>query len=561
MSPHCGRLGDRSLVALLIVAAAGCGPGASAPAPGPAGQAPDAAETPGGVFREVTGAARIDFVHRLADGHMDNIVEAVGSGGAWLDYDGDGRLDLVLVQSGWSDLVCKGEKPDRLATNRLYRNRGDGTFEDATAQSGLGRPGFGVAAAAADYDGDGRVDLYVVNDGPNVLWRNRGDGSFEDVTDRAQVGDAGCGAAATWFDADGDGRPDLYVANYLTLDPNYRLYHSPDGFPGPLAYEAQPHVLYRNRGDGTFEDVSEASGVRAGPGRGMGVCAFDYDGDGRGDLFVANDATAHFLFHNEGGRFAEVGVRAGAAFGLMGEGTAAMAGIPGDYDRDGLLDLFVSDATYCSLYRNLGKGLFQDRALAAGVSGPAAVSPSWGAAWLDFDDDGDLDLVVAKGDLHHMNGYTDLLLENRGDGTFSDASLRGGGHFLREMNGRACLPADFDDDGDIDVLLTNLHDRPVLLRNESAHANAWITLTLRGISPNTQAFGAKVVVEAGGRRQFAEMRCPTGYLGQGDPRLHFGLGTAQKADRIEIRWPSGATSQLRDVRARQFLSVSEESQR
>ncbi len=527
----------------------------------PAARAPDPRREPAGLFRDVTLGSGIDFVHRLADGHMDNVVEAVGAGGAWFDYDGDGRLDLFLAQSGWDAEISTGEAPDDPPTNRLYRNRGDGTFEDVSARAGIDRPGFGVAAAAADYDGDGDVDLYVVNEGANVLWRNRGDGTFDDVTETARVGDAGCGAAATWFDADGDSRLDLYVANYLTLDPDYRLYHSPDGFPGPLSYEAQAHVLYRNAGDGTFEDVSERAGIRVGPGRGMGVCAFDFDGDGRDDVFVANDATAHFLFRNTGARFEEVAVRSSAAYGLMGEGTAAMAGIPADYDGDGLVDLFVSDATYCSLYRNLGKGIFQDRSLAAGLAGPAAVSPSWGAAWLDFDLDGDPDLYVAKGDLHHMNGFVDILLENTGDGRFTEASLRGGGHFARELNARACLPADFDDDGDVDVLVTNVHQRVALLRNENERTNSWITISLRGLAPNTQAFGAKVRIEAGGATQVTQARCPTGYLGQGDPRLSFGLGAAQRVDRIEVRWPSGATTEMRDVAPRQFLVIAEESQR
>jgi hypothetical protein len=517
---------------------------------------------PGDLFVDVTAASGIDFVHRVADGRMDSVVEATGTGGVVFDYDGDGRMDVYLVQSAWVEGLSRGDRPAAPVRNRLFRNRGDGTFEDVTEKAGVACGLCGIAAAAADYDGDGHVDLYVVNDGPNVLYRNRGDGTFEDVTAKAGVGDAHCGTGAVFFDADGDGRLDLYVANYVEFDPTYALYFQPDGFPGPLSYRAQAHVLYRNRGDGTFEDVSERAGIRALEGRGMGVAAADLDGDGREDLYVANDATANWLLHNEGGmRFRDAGLASGTAYGMQGEATAAMAGIVGDFDGDGRPDIFVSDSTYGSLFRNLGGLRFADRVFASGLAAARAQSPAWGAAWIDYDDDGDEDLFVASGDLHHEVGREDFLFENLGDGRFRDASREGGAWFSRALNGRACLPADFDNDGRMDVLLTNVQDRAVLLRGRPREDRAWLTITPVGLPPNTQAFGAIVTVTAGGRTWKREMRCPSCYLGQGDPRLHFGLGTAGVAERVEVRWPSGQTTVLKDVKARSFLTVREEAAR
>jgi enediyne biosynthesis protein E4 len=533
--------------------------------PVPAGAPPSAVRAragAAGLFEDVTDGSGIDFVHRLGDGRMDNVVEAAGAGGAVLDYDGDGWMDVYLVQSAWVEGLSRGPRPETPARNRLFRNRGDGTFEDATDRAGVACGRCGVAAAAGDYDGDGRVDLYVVNAGPNVLYRNRGDGTFEDVTERAGVGDARCGTGAVFFDADGDGRPDLYVANYVDLDPKYTLYFPPDGFPGPLSYEAQTHVLYRNRGDGTFEDVSAAAGLASLQGRGMGVAAADLDGDGRQDLYVANDATANWLLRNEGGlRFSERGLVSGTAYGMQGEATAAMAGIAGDYDGDGLPDLFVSDAGYGSLFRNLGGLRFVDRVFASGLAAARAQSPAWGAAWLDFDDDGDEDLFVVSGDLHHEVGREDFLFENAGDGRFRDASREGGPWFSEARNGRACLPADFDGDGAVDVLVTHLQDRAALLRGRPAPGRAWLTIALEGLPPNTAALGAVVKVVAGGRTRVREMRCPSGYLGQGDPRLRFGLGAAEAAERVEVRWPSGRSTVLEGVKARRVLAVREEAAR
>ena len=550
--------GGAGFVVLAVAAgiAAGCEGRTGESRPGPAAVAP--APAGDGAFAVLGAETGLAFVHDTGDGRLDNVIEAVGSGGAILDFDGDGRMDVYFVNMAWREGVSRGPRPERRAGNRLFRNLGGLRFEDVTERSGTGGGGFGVAAVAADCDGDGRTDLYVVQAGPNLLYRNLGGGRFEDVTARAGVGDGRNGSGAVFFDADGDGWLDLYVANYLAYDPNYVLHFAPDGFPGPLSYEPEADVLYRNRGDGTFEDVSATSGIAALAGRGMGVTAFDADEDGDTDLFVANDASPNFLLINDGrGRFRDVALESGVAYGTQGEATAAMAGILGDFDGDGRADLLVTDAAYGSLLRGLGGGRFEDVVFTSGAAAPVAQSPSWGAAWLDLENDGDRDLFIVSGDLHHPVGRADVLLENLGEGRFRDAAAKGGPWFGRSHNGRACLAADFDDDGDVDVLVTHLGEPAVLLRNETNSGNAWLTVALRGAAPNTDAAGAVVTVVAGGRSQRSWCGAASTYLGAGDPRLHFGLGAATTVERVEVRWASGVILELRDVTPGRTLVIRE----
>jgi hypothetical protein len=531
----------RASAALAAAAAlvAACG---RDPAPGIAA-APTA---PPGLFEDVTERAGIRFVHQVADGRMDNLIEAIGAGATWFDADGDGRLDLFLPQQSWLEGVSDGPRPADAPTSRLFRNRGDGTFEDVTVRSGLARTEFCFMALAADFDGDGRTDLYLLCDGKNVLFRNRGDGTFQDVTDRAGVGCPLCSVAGAVLDADGDGSLDIYVGNYVAFDPNYRLHYAPDVFAGPLAFAAQPGVLYLNRGDGTFRDATAESGIGAvTPGRAMGVTAWDYDLDGRTDLYVANDASAAFLFHNEGGgNFTETALSAGVAYGFNGEAAAAMAGSAGDFDGDGLPDLHVTNAAYGSLFRNLGGGRFQDRVVQSGLAAACGQYVAWGGGFADFDDDGVLDLFVANGDLHHPTGRPDLLLRGRGDGTFEDASAAAGPYFRRELLSRGAAIADYDDDGRLDVLVTTIGGSPVLLHNRGAAGAHWITFDLKGPRGNPTGIGAVVTLEAGGKKRVQAAYGSNGYLTQGDPRVHFGLGATDRVDRVQVRWPGGATQEI-----------------
>ncbi len=555
MTPSRRLVASAAALAVAAASTSACGRAPDTPAPAkprpaafswPPGVTPTIAAAPDDLFEDVTEKAGIRFVHRVADGRMDDLIEAVGAGATWFDADGDGKLDLFLAQQSWLEGVSAGPRPADAPTSRLYRNRGDGTFEDVTERAGLACPDFCFMALAADFDGDGFTDLYLLNDGRNRMFRNRGDGTFDDVTDKAGVGCGACSVAGAVFDADGDGKLDIYVGNYVAFDPSYRLHYAPDVFAGPLAFPAQRGMLYVNRGDGTFRDATVESGIGAvAPGRAMGVTPWDYDLDGRTDLYVANDASQAFLFHNEGGgRFVETALMAGVGYGVNGDAAAAMAGAVGDFDGDGLPDLHVTNSAFGSMFKNLGRGLFQDRVVQSGLAAACGQYVSWGGGFADFDDDGNLDLFVANGDLHHPTGRPSLLLRGRGDGTFEDASGEGGACLRAEILGRAAAIADFDGDGRMDVIVTTIGDRPMLLRNRGVAANHWITLDLVGPRGNPHALGAIVSLDAGGKRRVQVASGQPGYLSQGDPRLHFGLGKVDCVDRVEIRWPGGARQEV-----------------
>ncbi|MFQ5789154.1 MAG: CRTAC1 family protein [Acidobacteriota bacterium] len=529
-----------------------------APAGGPEGSGSRAGREEPIEFVNVAEQAGIDFFHSFGDAHFSNLVEAVGGGNAWLDFDQDGFIDLYVVTGKFTDGVSKGDQPRREPANRLYRNRGDGTFEDVTRRARLAAEGrFSLGVSVGDYDNDGYPDVYLCNYGPNVLYHNDGDGRFTDVTRGANVGNPGCSVSATWLDYDRDGLLDLYVGNYIEFDPAYNLFYAPDGFPGPLSYAGQPDALYRNRGDGTFENVTKSLAV-ARAGRAMSVAAADYDGDGFDDIYVTNDAMENHLLHNEGGqRFREVALEAGVAFNGMADQTASMAVDFGDYDGNGLLDIFVSDNSLSSLYRNDGKGLFSDVTLQTGIARTSAQFVGWGAFFFDFDNDGDLDIFKVNSDLSRLFGQEDQVLENVSGGKFRDVSDKLGAYFRRELMGRGASFCDYDNDGDLDVFIVNLNSGAVLLRNDGGNRNPWLSLRLRGHKSNRDGVGAKVKLVSGSRTQIAQKKSSAGYLSQNDPRLHFGLGTGNSVERIEVVWPSGELQVLEDVATGQVVTVDE----
>ena len=536
---------------------AGCG---KAPEPNSTTVAPAAhGNISAPIFEDVTRRAGLDFVHQLAKGRLDNIMKSDGAGGTILDYDGDGFMDIYLVNSGPVPVLSDAPPGTPRLPNRLYRNRGDGTFEDVTKRAGVEGRGFGTTAAAADYDNDGHTDLLVVNFGELLLYHNRGDGTFEDVTAKAGLTSKGAGISATFVDVDNDGWLDLFVGNYLAFDPAIK---PPPGanipYPGPLSYEPQLNVLYRNRGDGTFEDISERAGIRVAGHRAMSVTPLDYDGDGNVDLYVSNDGTANLLLKNDGkGHFEEVALQSGIALNQFGQADGSMGAVVGDVNGDGLPDILVTRFGKASLYLNSPGGMFDDRIAASGVLNATSPYTGWGAAMLDFDNDGDLDLFVANGDPHYLKGTPSLLLENQGGGNFRNASDRGGAFFQRQLNLRGCGAFDFDNDGRLDLVLTALGDRAILLHNRLPSSDHWLTVKLAGSRSNRDGFGAKVAVVAGDRTWRAEARCPTSYVFQQDPRLHFGLGPRTKIDRIEIRWPSGQTQTLGNPAIDQVLRIQE----
>jgi enediyne biosynthesis protein E4 len=513
------------------------------------------------LFEDVTELAGLEFVHQFCDQRLANIIQSSGSGVAILDYDGDGFMDIYFVNAGPLDGVTNHEPGTRREPNRLYRNRGDGTFEDVTKQAGVTGHGYGIAAVAGDFDNDGWPDLYVVNVGPNILYRNRGDGTFEEVTEQAGVGDTGTGIGAIWVDVDRDGWLDLFVANYLTFDPDYTLYFNPDAYPGPLAYNGEFNVLYRNRGDGTFEDISEQAGVRIPGHRGMSVAAFDYTGNGFPDLYVCNDMTPNLLLVNDGtGRFTDKALEAGVAFNAAGESAGSMTAAIGDVNGDLIPDILVARFGYGSLYIGGERGLFEDRLIGSGLAAMTAQYVGWGCNLLDFDNNGALDIFVANGDAHHMVGWESLLLKNAGDGTFTDARDQAGAYFDAKIRARGSVVLDFDNDGRLDLLVTAIADRPFLLRNRGEYGHNWIKLDLEGTRSNRDGFGSRITLTAEGRHWYAEAKCPAGFLSSSDPRVHFGLGTRQQIERIEIRWPSGTVQVLEHVPVNQILKVREPDQ-
>jgi hypothetical protein len=494
----------------------------------------------------VTRSAGLVFTHQIANGQLDNIMKSDGAGGTVLDFDGDGWMDVYLVNSGPMPVLSDAPPGTPRLPNRLFRNRGDGTFEDVAARAGVEGRGFGTTAAAADYDNDGDTDLLVVNFGELILYRNRRDGTFEDATAAAGLTSTQAGISATFLDIDRDGWLDLFVANYLEFDPAIK---PPPGsgvpYPGPLSYEPQFNLLYRNRGDGTLEDVSERAGIRIAGHRGMSVTPIDYDDDGDQDLYVSNDGTANLLLVNDGtGRFAERALETGVAFDQFGQAGGSMGATVGDVDADGRPDLFVTRFGNASLYINSAGGFFEDRVVASGILGVSSKFTGWGGNFFDHDNDGDLDLFIANGDPHYLKGMPCLLLENRGAAVFVDASARGGSFFREPANLRGSGALDYDNDGRVDLVLTSLGGPAALLRNVGSAPGHWLTVWLVGARSNRDGFGSKVTVVAGGRTQRAEARCPTSYVFQGDPRLHFGLGTAATIERVEIRWPGGQTQTI-----------------
>ena len=509
---------------------------------------------------DITDYTGINFKHTIGDHHLSNLVESVGGGAGFLDYDQDGLIDLYLVNGAHSkDLSAEEETLDFSPINQLYRNEGDGTFTDVTKTAKVGDPGYGMGVTVGDFDNDGYPDIYVSNYGPNILYRNNGDGTFTDVSGKAGVAGNECSIGAVWLDFDNDGNLDLYVGNYILFDPEYGYFYAPDGFPGPMAYDGQPDRLYHNQGNGTFEDVTEKMGVFNAEGRAMGVGAADYNNDGWIDIYVANDHMVNFLYENVGGKeFREVGVSSGTAFNQVGEATISMAVDFADYNNDGFLDLFVSDDGYCSLFENTGSGVFMERSYHAGIASASGQHVGWATAFVDIDNDGDKDLFKVNGELKHLYGQEDQVFENVGDGMFKDISVEMGLHFQAEKVGRGACFGDYDNDGDIDAYIVNLDDRGVFLRNDSGNNNNWIIIHLVGTASNRDGIGARIKLVSNGNVQYMQKKGGSGYLSQNDPRLHFGLGDASTVDEIEISWPSGKVQVLENMEAGKILTITEE---
>ena len=523
-------------------------------------------------FLDVAPEAGLDFRHHSGSPEKKYILETIGGGVAWIDYDRDGWPDLYLVNGGkWDELLAG----TRSVYNALYRNNGDGTFTDVTAGSGLTSPHWGMGAAVGDVDNDGWPDLYLCNFGPNSLYRNNGDGTFSDITAASGVGNPRWSSSAAFSDYDGDGWIDLYVANYVAFDP-----HSPRppecGYRGitvhcgPMEMAAAPDTLYRNRGDGTFAEVTGEAGVAPPPAYGLGAVWGDYDNDGDPDLYVANDSMANFLFQNrESGRFIEVAALGGVAYNQDGREQAGMGVTFGDYDRDGFLDLYVTNFSddYHTLYRNRRGRLFRDVTYAAEVAFPSWQFLGWGAHFADLDNDGWLDLFVSNGHIYpQVDGYETgtrfaqrkLVFQNQGNGKFRETAGEWGEDLSRTWSSRGAAFADFDNDGDLDVAVNNLDARPSLFRNEgAANTGHWLNLALEGGPSNRSAIGARVILQTESWSQLQEVQGGSSYQATNDFRLHFGLRKLTEAKQLIVRWRSGTVQKFEGVAADRHYRLKE----
>ncbi|HEY9286228.1 MAG TPA: CRTAC1 family protein, partial [Pyrinomonadaceae bacterium] len=533
------------------------------------------------VFADATAEARLDFRHSASPTSQKYLPETMGGGAALLDFDADGRLDVFFTNGArLEDPMPRGAQPDKRDPrywNRLFRQKPDGTFEDVTERAGVRGSGYSMGAAAGDYDNDGATDLYVTALGANTLYRNRGDGTFEDVTRRANAAGSGWSTSAGWFDYDADGRLDLFVARYMDWDferggayvcgdPRFRAYCHPDNFKGA------PNLLLRQKPDGTFEDVSERAGVADPAGKALGVAFADFDADTRPDVFVANDSVRQSLYRNRGdGTFEDVALLSGAAYDENGKTFAGMGVDAGDYDGDGLADVVItalSNETY-PLYRNDGELSFTYATQASGVGQITLLYSGWGTAFRDFDSDGRRDIFVAQGHvldtIERTTSYlkykqTPLLMWNRATAkgaSFVDVSATAGAPFLTPLAARGAAFGDIDNDGDTDVVLAQT-DGPALLLRNGGTKNHWLGLALTGARSNRSALGARVVVtDSDGRRQTFDVTTAGSYLSSHDPRVLVGLGAAAAVKSIEIRWPSGRRQTIPNPQVDRYLTVKE----
>ena len=527
-------------------------------------------------FTNIAREARLDMT-TVFGGREKNtyLVETTGTGVAMIDYDGDGWTDLFFVNGSTFEGFPAGAEP----ASHLYRNKGDRTFEDVTVKAGVGASGWGQGACVGDYDNDGRDDLFVTYWGQNRLYHNEGDGRFAEVAGAAGLRTAhrrwstGC----TFLDYDRDGRLDLFAGNYIDFEPastprpesglcRYRglaVACGPPGLPGAR------NLLYRNRGDGAFEDVSARAGITSASGTyALGVSTIDFDADGWVDLYVADDSSPSALYrNNHDGTFTDVAVSAGCAYSQDGKAQAGMGVAVGDYDRNGTMDIFKTNfaGDTSTLYANTGRGLCDDRTFASGM-GFNTRWLGWGAGFADFDNDGWLDLLLANGHVYpevrqvkSESGYEQpkVFYRNLGNGRFEDLTARLGAPLTTPKAARGAAFGDIDNDGRIDVAINNVNDRPDLYRVTGDSSHQWIAVKLVGTASNRSAIGARVHATAAGTEQWQEVRGGGSYLSQNDLRVHFGLGVAATVDRLEVRWPNGHEERWENLAAGKVHTLRE----
>jgi enediyne biosynthesis protein E4 len=523
-------------------------------------------------FEEIPASASgISWVHVNGRSPMAHLPETVGAGCAFLDYDNDGWMDIYLVNSG----PCDFYEPSQPLRNALYHNNRDGTFTDITQKARVPGNAYGMGVAVGDYDGDGFPDLYVTQYPHSILYHNNGDGTFTDVTAKAGVSAPGWATSAVWFDFDNDGRLDLFVCRFVDYSKD-KLKFCGDRVTGerfyciPTIYDPMPCRLFHNNGDGTFTDVSKESGISQSLAKAWGVVAADINNDGRMDLYVTNDTVPNFLFANRGkGRFEEIGMLAGVGVNVFGKPRSGMGVDAADYDQDGRIDLFEANVDHemYSLYHNEKNDAFSDVAVSTGIGAATRLLSGWGLKFFDYDNDGDLDLLLCNG--HPDDGIDKrvegvkflepmLLFHNNGKG-FEDVSQRSGPIFSKPLSGRGLALGDLDNDGSVDVLVTQNNAAPVLLRNNAGRQNHWLGLRLVGTKANIDAIGTMVTYHSGDLMRHQYKVGGGSYLSSHDPRMVLGLGKRTKIDWLEIQWPqpSGKSERLTDLPIDRYVTIVE----
>jgi hypothetical protein len=518
-------------------------------------------------FTDVTTKAGITFKLNFGDDSYKNIIESSGNGVTVFDYNNDGLMDLYLMNGTYLEGISdpSGKKYQN-SHNELYKNNGDGTFSEVSKSAGVQGHQWSMAAGAVDLDKDGFQDLYVLNYGPNVFYHNNGNGTFSDITDK--LGLAGpeklngfikWSIGVAFWDYNLDGRMDAMVGNFLAFNPAYLSPGTPDMMPSPAEYNGQESMLYEQQADGKFTDVTKKNNLSYPDSKCMGLTVFDYDKDGDLDIFQANDHQLNYLFRNDNGTYKEVAVKSGVAANSHGVGTGSMHGSVGDIDGDGLVDILVSDLDYGALYHNEGNGLFTDITEKSGVAGAMEGKSSWGAQLFDFDNDGDLDIIAANGTAEVLVSQYPLLLENDGKGNFKNVGREHGSYFTTKRSGRSLAVWDFDNDGNMDIIISHLDigGAPVLLRNSGGNGNHWLGLTLKGKNGQESAIGATVTLTSGGKSIVMVNQWAPSYLANNDPRMHFGLGKEKTIDKIEIVWSDGRKEVYNKIESDRYTTISE----
>jgi len=523
-------------------------------------------------FNEISPAVSgITWVHTAGKSPERYLPETTGAGCAFLDYDNDGWMDIYLVNSGKCDFL----NPNPPLRNALYRNSRDGTFTDVTETARVGAGGFGQGVAVGDYDGDGFPDLYLTQYGRSILYHNNGDGTFTDVTEKAGLAAPGWASSAVWFDYDNDGRLDLFVCQFVEFSKSLNKSCGPGeegkhGYCIPRLYQPMPSWLFHNNGDGTFTDVSKASGIGKYPGKAWGAVATDVNNDGLLDLFVGNDTVPNFLFKNVGqGRFEEIATQAGVAYSADGRARSGMGVDSADFNEDGWMDLFVAniDREMFSIYQNNHDETFDDLAGPTGIGAATRLMSGWGLKFFDYDNDGNLDLFLANGNpddliesLHNQVKYQEPLMLFRNTGkSFQNVSAESGPAFAKPLSARGMAIGDFDNDGAVDVLVSVNDGAPMLLRNNVGSQNHWLGIRLVGKKSNPDAIGARINYQAGDLKRSGMKVGGGSYLSSHDPRIVLGIGKRPKIDWLEIKWPQpgGAVERFTELPVNRYITIVE----